>query len=458
MNTGSKLAATVAAAAAVTFGTLQVTDSGSSSVAIDAANIATQSAQVELWKPELVDLGIVDISSGVVDVSGVDLEAGSIKHYTAPLNVVATDTVAVYEPTLLKTSEGDVLDISTVPISEGIVNITKNAEVVRKVSNMFMDKRNFVADSRMLEEDKVLEQWYNIYHQEREPIKFVPIPDGVRMVAEARLPESEVQRTVLNENLAHYKSLGYNAILVAFDTTEDVILLRAFIEQIRRAGFNVWFTFAGATSKVDGVTYLHDTSSVFPDPAVLKSYLVSLAPLCDGFIGMWKRTSAHFFIQDQPYMDYVASCVREGNPNIPVLGEIYFGPTADVPEGDGIKKLASGSVNHNYLVPRKAENASGYLVVNLGYSNVNVKGVLAGLLNGQANDQKLVLITGPNPVFLSTKQPNLTYSQLRQVYNALEQRWLGAGAKGTVLLHGEMSDGNAVEKISNNISVSKYFE
>ena len=129
-----------------------------------------------------------------------------------------------------------------------------------------------------------------------------------------------------------------------------------------------------------------------------------------------------------------------------------------MPEGEGIKKLASGTAHSNYLIPRKATNASGYLVVNLGYSNVNVQGVMAGLLNGQKNDQKLVLITGPNPVFLTTKNPDLTYAQLRKVYTALEQRWLSAGAKGIVLLHGEMSDGSAVEKISNNISVSKYFE
>lgn len=452
MKTGSKIAATVAAAAAVTFGTLTVTNTDSS-VDVDAANIATRSAQVELWQPELVDLGIVDINADLVDV-----EAGSIKHYTAPLNVATIETVATYEPTVLQTSEGDVLDIATVPVSESIIDISKNAEAVRKVSNMFMDKRNFTADERLLAQDKVLEQWYDIYHQTVDPIEFVPIPDGVRMVAEVRLPETESQEEILDENLAHYKSLGYNAVLVAFDTTEDMLQLRVLIDKIKRQGFGVWFTFAGATSKVSGTTHLTDTTSVFPDPVLLKKYLTYFAPLCDGYIGMWKRTSAHFFIQDQPYMDYIARCVREGNPNIPVVGEIYFGPTADVPEGEGIKKLASGSNLFNYLVPRKANNASGYLVVNLGYSNVNVKGVMTGLLNGQVNDQKLVLITGPNPSFLTAKNPDLTYAQLRKVYEALEKRWLSAGAKGIVLLHGEMSDGSAVEKISNNLSVSKYFE
>lgn len=277
------------------------------------------------------------------------------------------------------------------------------------------------------------------------------------MVAEARVPETGAQYAILEENLSHYKSLGYNAILVAFNCSEELDALTGLITMIRAKGFSVWFTFAGETSKVDGITHITATKSVFPDPVILKKYLSTLSPLCDGFIGMWKRTSAHFFIQDQPYMDYVARCVREGNPNIPVLGEIYFGSTADVPEGDGIKRLASGANPVNYLVPRKANNASGYLVVNLGYSNVNVNGVMRGLLGDQKNDQKLVLISGPNPLFISNKTPDITYAQLRQIYTGLEQRWLNAGARGIVLLHGEMSDGSAAEKISNNIAVSKYF-
>lgn len=452
MNTGSKLAATVAAAAAVTFGTLTVTNTDSS-VDVDAANVNKQGVIIEVWEPELVDLGIIDISADVVDVT-----KGSIKTYTAPVATTKTLDLSTYQPTVLTSSEGDVLDIATVQVSKDLLDVNTAAEAVRKVADMFLDKRNFTADSTLLYDNKILDAWYKVYHQTSDPIKFVHIPDGVRMVAEARVPETGEQYAILDENLNHYKSLGYNAILVAFNCGEELDSLTNLIKQIRNKGFNVWFTFAGETSKVDGVTHITDTKSVFPDPDILKKYLTTLAPLCDGFIGMWKRTSAHFFIQDQPYMDYIAKCVREGNPNIPVLGEIYFGSTADVPEGDGIKKLTSGSNSANYLVPRKANNASGYLVVNLGYSNVNVKGVMNGLLAAQKDDQKLVLISGPNPLFISTKNPDITYAQLRQIYTGLEQRWMNSGAKGIVLLHGEMSDGSASEKISNNIAVSKYFK
>lgn len=399
MNKVGKVTAAVTAAAAAAVGTALYVNDDNTAVSVDQDG-NTRAVNIESWEPELVDLGIIDINAEVVDVN------------TA-------------------------------------------AEAVRKVSDMFLDKRNFTADSTLLYDNKILDAWYTVYHQPSDPIKFVPIPDGVRMVAEARVPETGEQYAILDENLNHYKSLGYNAILVAFNCGEELDSLTDLISLIRNKGFNVWFTFAGETSKVDGKTHITDTKSVFPDPSVLKKYLTTLAPLCDGFIGMWKRTSAHFFIQDQPYMDYIAKCVREGNPNIPVLGEIYFGPTADVPEGNGIKKLTSGS---NYLVPRKANNASGYLVVNLGYSNVNVEGVINGLLVAQKDDQKLVLISGPNPLFISTKKPDITYAQLRQIYTGLEQRWLNAGVKGIVLLHGEMSDGSAAEKISNNIAVSKYFK
>lgn len=449
MNALGKVSAAVATAAAATVGTVLYVSDDAGTTSIDQ-EVNTRNAVVEIWEPQLVDLGIVDISADLVDVT-----AGQIKTYQPPAAPIDLDT---YVPTVLHSMEGDVLDIAVVGISSSVLDLHKNAEAVRKVANMFMDTRNASFNNTMLNEADILNAWYDVYHAEAKLIDKVALPSGIRMVAEVRIPEDGEQYNTLIENLEHYKGLGYTSALLVFDTQEPLSALKSTIKLIRAHDLGVWFAFAGATSKVDGMTYLEDTKSVFPDPQLLKKYLVELAPLCDGFIGMWKRTSAHFFVQDQPYMDYIASCVREGNPNIPVLGEIYFGPTADVPEVDGIKKMKSGTNQFNYLIPRKANNASGYLVVNLGYSNVNVKGVMNGLLSGQKEDDKLVLISGPNPVFISTGRPTLTYKQLRQVYTGLEKRWLNVGAKGVVLLHGEMSDGNAANKISNNLSVSRYFD
>lgn len=447
MNAIGKISAAVTAAAAATVGTVLYVNDDTTNTAVDQ-EVNTRNAIVEIWEPQLVDLGIVDIEASLVDVT-----EGQITTYQPP----ALTDLNSYTPTVLQSCEGDVLDIAVVRVSGDVLDLARNAEAVRKVANMFMDTRNATFDPTMMNDAYILEAWYEVYHQEAQPINKIALPNDIRMVAEVRVPDNGEQYATLVENLEHYKDLGYNSVLLVFHTQESLDSLKSTIKLIRDHDMGVWFAFAGATSKVDGMTYLEDTKSVFPHPELLKKYLVDLAPLCDGFIGMWKRTSAHFFVQDQPYMDYLARCVREGNPNIPVLGEIYFGPTADVPEVDGIKKLNSGANRFNYLIPRKANNASGYLVVNLGYSNVNVKGVLNGLLSGQKEDDKLVLISGPNPVFISTGRPALTYKQLRSVYTGLEQRWLNAGAKGVVLLHGEMSDGSATDKISNNLSVSKYF-
>lgn len=452
MNKVGKVTAAVTAAAAAAVGTVLYVNDDSANVSIDQ-EVNTRNAIIEIWEPQLVDLGVVDINADLVD-----LTAGAIKTYKAPAVYGSSMDLSSYTPTVLSSAQGDVLDIAVVKVSDDLLDLQKNAEAVRRVVNMFMDTRNIVSADTMMHDYDILNSWYEVYHEELQPIKKVDLPAGIRMVAEVRVPENGEQYVTLVENLTHYRELGYTHVLLVFDTEEFLGSLKSTVNLIKSHDMGVWFAFAGATSKLDGMTFLEDTRSVFPDPERLRTYLKELAPMCDGFIGMWKRTSAHFFVQDQPYMDYLARCVREGNPDIPVLGEIYFGPTADVPEVNGIKKLSSSSTDQNYLIPRKATNASGYLVVNLGYSNVNVTGVLSGLLDGQKDDDKLVLITGPNPVFISTGRPALTYKQLRSVYTGLENRWLKAGAKGVVLLHGEMSDGNAANKISNNLSVSKYFD
>lgn len=293
--------------------------------------------------------------------------------------------------------------------------------------------------------DDAVKSWLAIYREGTGSIAYIEPPKGVRMIAEVRMPRSEEQARILRDNLNYRHGQGFNAVLLTFDGSETVGDLTDLAAYLRR-GFKVWFAFGGREDlKV----------SVFLDPETYGLYLQSLARVCDGFLSHWRRTSSHLFIQDDAFMYYTAVNVRAGNPNIPVLGEVYYGETAAISSPGAWYDVKGRLKNHAAvsLVVRMAAGGSGYVVTNLGAPGIDASGVTGGLLKPIQGAAKYVLISGPRPYFLTTHRSDTSYEEDLRGIEAIERRWLRAGAYGTIVTH---ADGTDSQGVTDNMSEYSY--
>ena len=334
----------------------------------------------------------------------------------------------------------DVPDLA--PLTEDI------RKAVKILDGLMLDKRNaFQSRELQFYSNKILQKWVEIYQNEWGPVARVELPAGVRMIAEVRMPQNERQAGILEENIRYRKMQKFNAVLMTFDGTEELDDLTALADWLREQNLRVWFAFGGREEL---------NVPVFIDPERLARYIQALASHADGFLTQWRRTSSHLFIQDQPYMDYLACWARLGNPGIPVVGEAYFGETAEIggshdwviPFGcnrDGIRQN---------LLFRMAKGGSGYLVVNLSTANIDVESVMKTLLN-QFPLPKYILITGPSVYFLTTHRTRNAYEQDLKAIDRIADRWLKAGCRGVIITHG---DGHESGRITDNMSVMSHTE
>jgi hypothetical protein len=44
------------------------------------------------------------------------------------------------------------------------------------------------------------------------------------------------------------------------------------------------------------------------------------APYISGYINSWRRTSVHLWKQDDAFMNYTNTILRQSNPNLPIVG------------------------------------------------------------------------------------------------------------------------------------------
>lgn len=316
-------------------------------------------------------------------------------------------------------------------------------EMQRFLLRLLVDRRN-AFDSKVLNLNaEILSKWAAIYKEPVYPISYVEPPKGLRMIAEVRMPLNEIQAETLKDNLNYRHAQGFNAVLLTFNGSEELGDLVALAKYLKR-GFKVWFAFSGREDLRE---------PVFIDPDAYALYLQTLASVCDGFLSHWRRTSSHLFIQDDAFMYYTALNVRAGNPEIPVLGEVYFGETAQLDTKTSWYKAGERA----NLVIRMTAGGSGYVVTNFAAPGINVEGVLGGLLKPIEGAAKYVLISGPYPYFLTTNKHGTTYEEDLQGIRALEERWLAAGAWGSIVTHADGTDfGHGI--VTDNMSAYSYKE
>lgn len=338
--------------------------------------------------------------------------------------------------------------LSTNPLQ--IVSIQSNVDSIKNnfilLNKLIMDKRNMYNDNDFLNpENEIVEKWIKVYNEEYPEIEKIELPHGVRMIAEVRMPQSIQQSTILKENLEYRKTQGFNSVLLTFNGTESPEDLYDLAIYLKNFGFSVWFAFGGKEDL---------NEKVFIDPDKYAYYLYVLSTVCDGFISHWRRTSSHLFIQDDVFMEFSAYWVRTGNASIPILGEIYFGETADLEtQVDWCEKYRinqrGGTVN---LIWRLVDGGSGYLITNFSSGNINVEWVMTNILK-KIEKPKYVLITGPNVYFLTVNLTNSDYEKDFKIIEQIEERWIKAGCIGTIVTHG---DGSDTFSVTDNMSMYHY--
>lgn len=259
-----------------------------------------------------------------------------------------------------------------------------------------------------------------------------------RVIAEVRPPRSFYQQETLRANLDFYKARGYDAVLLVVTERDTADSVRDACVFIRHCGMNIWLVFGGVERL---------QASAYPDPHRLKSALAAAAPYAECFVLGWRRTSAHLLLQDSAYMKYLIGAVRETNPDLPVLGELFYGEYFNKNRND----VSRG------LVANIDDCCAGALVNGLGTAGTdfaNAPGLLRAKLPDGAKTLVMVVV-GDHPYYL-TQGRRLSREEALISKRRIEEKFLDNGGNATVTMSDDGSDGRYHTDANNNLSETLY--
>ena len=399
MNTITKTAAGAAAAAAV------------------AVGVALYSAFDQ--EPQL-DAGYVD------DIQPVTVETPKIV-----VPIVAAATVSTPAIETFRTVSAFDLESLGVPVvqSASIVTptVTDAAADMPEAVALFKTMMPLIRDQRTLlgmdisTANTAWQRWAAIY-QDAEYTQYVPdykpLAPGLRIINEVKCPADAAEFSTMQSRLDYYAERGYNAVLVTFDTSENLPRLSAAVDYIKSAGFRVVIAYAGREDLRE---------PVWRDPATLRRWLSTLGGKADALLLGWRRTSLHLFLPDKPFTNFLIRSAREGNPDLAVVGMAYYGETAETLQGI------------TYDVP---ENCSAVLVVGLGYPRASTRTALRTLFPEVADHPHLIgLAVGEKPYFDTQNSTGKSRAENEAIQRRIEIRLLQAGCASTMTYSGDGSDG-----------------
>jgi len=388
-------------------------------------------AKLGITKNELSEL----VNSNIVVISSSELNAvvNLLKNYKG----ITISSITINKPMV----NGASVNIPTDTLPQMI-------EFQKKLSLYFKDQRSVSRDTNVDVNNPIIHKWIEIYKNYKNiSVSYVPLTKPVRMISEAAVPRTNEQVEILTNNINFFKTKGYNSVLLNFDGTESTSDLLKTILYIKSLGMDVYASYGGVESL---------DATVFIDPATLREYLTTIAPYIDGYVIGWRRTSGHLFEMDQEYMNYIVKTLRDKNPNLPIIGEIYFGNTHKNPEE-----------NKWGFVCNIPQNASAVLINNFGYFNVNLNYVLNTLLpkkiKGFDKMTKIGLVLGYRPYYASRNDINWSFEKNLDAKSIIENEFTSNGCYGTLTLS---NDGNEFptevkpERVfqSNKLTITKYYE
>lgn len=255
---------------------------------------------------------------------------------------------------------------------------------------------------------------------------------AAKVITEVRMPKKLNEWLTLSTNLRYYLNLGYNAALVVVTGEETPAGIASLCSFVQGCGMRVWLTFGGAETLF---------TPIHIDPVKLHDLLKAGAARAETFLCAWRRTSAHLVLQDTPYMNYLVHCVREGNPNIGIVGEFFYGEHYDT----ATYKVTKGTAQN---IP---DAAGAVMLQGVGFANANYAGAISRASNGKP---VFACVVGVSPYYLSRN--NSGYAEHAVDKYNIEQKFLKAGCVGVVTMADDGSDGRYNSNVSNNLSAVSY--
>lgn len=340
----------------------------------------------------------------------------------------------------VESNDTDILNLASLnninekELNLDLTNIT-DLSYWEKRQKTIQEFKKLVKDVRNSEYSKhpYFNEWLTIYKDYKTistPIKYIPIPAGFKIISEVYKPTTLNEYNKLKSNLAFYKSKGYNGVLINVctgDTPTDMVNIARLIKTYEMYPF---FCFGGS-EKLD--------DEIFVNPQWIKDIIASLAPECYGFLP-WRRTALHLFLPDEAYNNFIHTQLRTANPNIYILGEIYYGRTA---------------INHDQIkwwvnIPK---NCSGIILSNLGYNYINAEKLYKQVrkLSGNKNLPIMVRILGDKPYYNTLNKTKLNFRENLQIKKELESRFIKAGFNGTFTCSNDGSNGIYNKNITENL-------
>lgn len=394
------------------------------------------------WEQYLPDIDkyIPDTSSYTPDLGDIipDVPDVSIPDISIPETDVTVHDVVVPDVAYSDVQDVPVPSIS-IPQTEYDMEYMKKANSLYiQISGMLKDRRRFSHDSSALGRGS-LDKWISIYKKyPTKAIKKVAMGNRqFRMIAEVQVPRSSAQFDTLRQNLNYYKGRGYDSVLVVFDGSEQPSDLRNMVKYLCSLKWSVWFAFSGKESL---------NVSIFVDPDLLKRQLGAVAEFSEGMLLGWRSTSAHLLDQDPQYTAYMVECARTTNPNLKILGEVYYGNTHKYPK------------EHQYgwgiNVP---SYSSGAIIFNFGFGMVDAYYINKKLIPSKVETMPYVcVVLGWTPYYLTRRPVKRTQEKNQELKERIERSFLENGSIGTITVHDDFSNNIEQYRINTNLSETPY--
>lgn len=371
-----------------------------------------------------------DINTVQVDI--VNVQAVSAGQVTFDLDVVESENID-FSGSLITADYIDVMMTEDVT-----ADIPQYAAMLAEQQSLLRDQRNIRHDPAL--NSLASENWiawkkiYNDPEYKNYTMEYKPLLANLRIINEVWGANDSTQLRTMLRRLKEYRRWGYNAVLVCFDTSENLLDLMCTIDYIRSTGMKIVIVYTG------GKETLHD--SVFRDPVILRKFLMALAPKADALLLGWWRTSIHLFIPDKSYTNYIIKSARSANPDLPVIGQAYWGQTAE-----------TGTDHKNFKVTVDLPtNASAVLIMGIGFPGLANKQTLDFLFKDvSTHPHKIALVAGEKPYYDTHNNTGRSELENRKIKRALENRLLRSGFQSTMTFSGDGSNGMYKKNKTENI-------
>lgn len=443
MKTLTKVISSAAAAAAIGGGAVLVTtlETQPEEVIDDVTAVTVELPKVEIPKIELPKVATENVETPKIvtpEITGVKILSANAGAYRLPDLTDLLDgsdrsslTAEVQSPTA-KAESVRTAPVEVPLIASGAARIPKLQTMLREAQSVLSDQRNLRYDPEFGVDSSAWKKWLEIYRKnESYTLEYKPLPVDLRIIAEVKCPVDADQVSTLDKNLEFYGRHGYNAVLLTFDTTEDLARLLDTAELIRAHGMKIVTAYSGPEKL---------KWSVFRDPDVIEQYVSRLCMIADAFLIGWRRTSCHLLIQDEPFRNHLLRAARKLNQNVAIIGEAYYGQTAH-------SNHRTDAITYN--VPA---NASAVLLFGIGYKGVAIELAMDGMFPAVKDLPRIGLAIGEKPYFDTRNDTGKTFAQNLAIKQRIERRFRAGGCVCTLTIRGDGSDGIYDKRFNENIS------